>query len=66
MYRIYLISDTGGVFPYLTDRDLARAPRGAGTGRIELLATYPTRHEAWAHLMDMPSAWVPSSRPSKA
>lgn len=60
MYRIYLIADVGGVFPYLTDRDLAQVPTAKGTCGVELVATYPTQHEAWAQLVKMPSAWVPN------
>jgi len=66
MYRIYLIADLGGVFPYLTDRDLLKTPRAGASGGVELVASYPTRQQAWNHLMEMPAAWIPSPAPSEA
>ena len=65
MYRIYLVEDVGGIFPFLTDRDLAGMPKAPGAGPVELLATYRTRQEAWAHLIQMPSAWVASRTSSE-
>lgn len=63
MYWIYEIADSRGTFPYLTDRPITARPAaepGAPARAPKLVATYATWSQAWAHLMDMPTSWVPS------
>lgn len=52
MYRIYLVTCENGTFPYLTDGML-------DAEEAHIAAAYPTRQQAWAHLLEMPMAWAP-------